>query len=84
MLFGETVDDYCENHTKHTNISHRGRTQSFSMLKQVVHIVTTGILRVKPKAETEVHIISHTWLILKAEHPEIWVTLLLLIFVTII
>jgi hypothetical protein len=34
MLFGEIVAVYCENHTEH---------RSFGMLKQVVHIVTTGL-----------------------------------------
>jgi hypothetical protein len=39
MLFRETVVVYCENHMEHTV----GRTQSFSELKQVVRIVTTGL-----------------------------------------
>jgi hypothetical protein len=43
MLFRETVAVYCENHTEHTHTV--GRMQSFSMLKQVVHIVTAWISR---------------------------------------
>jgi hypothetical protein len=39
MLFRKTVAVYCKNHTKHNYIL-LGRMQSFSMLKQVVHIVT--------------------------------------------
>jgi hypothetical protein len=39
MLFGETVAVYCENHTEHKYTV--GRMQSVSMLKRVVHIVTT-------------------------------------------
>jgi hypothetical protein len=42
MLFGETVSVYCANHTEH-QIHSVGRMQSFSMLKRVVHIVTTGL-----------------------------------------
>jgi hypothetical protein len=45
MLLYETVAVYCENHTEHTN-SIRGRIQSFSMLKKVVHIVTIGLEKV--------------------------------------
>jgi hypothetical protein len=40
MLFGETTAVYCENHKEHINTLW-GRMQSFSVLKQVVHIVTT-------------------------------------------
>jgi hypothetical protein len=36
MLFGEAVAVYCENHTE-------GRLRNFSMLKQVVLLVTTGL-----------------------------------------
>jgi translation initiation factor IF-1 len=42
MLFSETVAVYCENRTEHTDTL-CGRMQSFSKLKQVVHIVTTGL-----------------------------------------
>jgi hypothetical protein len=42
MLFRETVDIYCENHTEHTDILW-GRIQSFGMLKSVVYIVTTRL-----------------------------------------
>jgi hypothetical protein len=42
MLFGETVAVYCEN-IRNTQIYSVGRMQSFSMLKQMVHIVTTGL-----------------------------------------
>jgi hypothetical protein len=47
MLFRETVAVYCENHTKCIYIHSVGRMQSSSMLRQVVHIVTTGLQRVK-------------------------------------
>jgi hypothetical protein len=43
MLFRETVAVYCENHTEHTDTPCEDRMQSFSMLKQVVCLVTTGI-----------------------------------------
>jgi hypothetical protein len=43
MLFGKMVAVYCENHTEHTDTVCVGRMQSFSMLKQVVHILTTGL-----------------------------------------
>jgi hypothetical protein len=43
MLFKETVAVYCENHTKNTRIHSVGKMQSFGMLTQVVHIVTTGL-----------------------------------------
>jgi translation initiation factor IF-1 len=42
MLFMETVAVYCENNTEHTNTLW-GKMQSFSMLKQVVYIATTGL-----------------------------------------
>jgi hypothetical protein len=42
LLFGETVAVYCENHMKHTNTL-VGRMQSFGVLKQVVHIITSGL-----------------------------------------
>jgi hypothetical protein len=45
MLFGETVAVYCENHMEHIHCV--GRMKSFSMLKQEVHIKTTGIWGVK-------------------------------------
>jgi hypothetical protein len=41
MLFGETLDVYCENRTEHTDTL-CVRMQSFSMLKLVVRIVTIG------------------------------------------
>jgi hypothetical protein len=47
MLFRETADVYCENHTKHTNTHYVVRMQGFTMLKRVVHIVTTGSYRVR-------------------------------------
>jgi hypothetical protein len=37
----KTVAVYCENHTGHTHPV--GRMQSFSVLKQVVHILTTRL-----------------------------------------
>jgi hypothetical protein len=40
MLFREKIAVYCENHMK--QIYFMDRMQSFSMLKQVVHIVTNG------------------------------------------
>jgi hypothetical protein len=40
IMFRETVAVYCENHTEHTNDC-AGRMQSFTMLKQMVLIVTT-------------------------------------------
>jgi hypothetical protein len=43
MLFREIVAIYSENHTKHTYTHSVGRIQSFRVLKQVVHIVTTGL-----------------------------------------
>jgi hypothetical protein len=42
MLFGETVGVYYENHMEHTNTLCEQNVE-FSMLKQVVHIVTTGL-----------------------------------------
>jgi hypothetical protein len=42
MLFRETVAVYCENRTEHTNTPCE-QNESFSVLKHVVHIVTTGI-----------------------------------------
>jgi hypothetical protein len=39
MLFREIVAVYCKNHTEYCV----GKMQVFSMLKQAVHIVTTGI-----------------------------------------
>jgi hypothetical protein len=47
MLFRETVAVYCENHTEHTNTLCGVECRVFVMLKQVVHIVTTGVQRVK-------------------------------------
>jgi hypothetical protein len=41
-LFGETVAIYCGNHTEHTDTL-CGQNAEFSVLKQVVHIVTTGL-----------------------------------------
>jgi hypothetical protein len=45
MLFRERVAVYCENHTEHANTL-CGQNAEFSMLQQVVHIVTTGLRRV--------------------------------------
>jgi hypothetical protein len=45
MLFREIIAIYCENHMKNTHIYSLysvSRKQSFSMLKQMVHIVTSG------------------------------------------
>jgi translation initiation factor IF-1 len=42
MLFGETVAVYCENYTEDTD-NCVGRMQSLSVLKRVVHIVTTEL-----------------------------------------
>jgi hypothetical protein len=39
MLFREIIAVYCDNHMKRTHSV--GRMQSFSVLKQVVHMVTT-------------------------------------------
>jgi hypothetical protein len=41
----EVIHMYCENHMKSTNAL-CGKTQSFVLLLQVVHIVTTGFLSV--------------------------------------
>jgi hypothetical protein len=41
MPFRETVAVYCENRTEHKNTV-MGKMLSFTVLKQVVHIVTTG------------------------------------------
>jgi hypothetical protein len=46
MLFGETVAVYFEKHTQHTNTL-CGQNAEFGMLKRVVHIVITGLLKVK-------------------------------------
>jgi hypothetical protein len=43
MLFGETVAVYCENYTEHKNILCGQNAGSFSMIKQVVYIVTTEL-----------------------------------------
>jgi hypothetical protein len=43
MLFGERVAVYCENHMEHTDTLCVGRMQSFSVLKQVVRILTTEL-----------------------------------------
>jgi hypothetical protein len=43
MLFAETVAVYFENHTEHTTTLCVGRMQDFSILKHVVHIVTSGL-----------------------------------------
>jgi hypothetical protein len=45
MLFGETVAAYCENHKNQTDAL-CGQVQSFSVLKQVVHVVTGLLWRV--------------------------------------
>jgi hypothetical protein len=42
MLFGETVAVYCENHTEHTDTL-CGQKAEFSVLKRVVHRVTTRL-----------------------------------------
>jgi hypothetical protein len=44
MLFGETVAVHCENHTEHTDTGSGQNVFSFGVLKQMVHIVTTGLL----------------------------------------
>jgi hypothetical protein len=44
MLFKETIAVYCENHTKPINTL-RGR--NYIQVRQVVHIVTTRLQRVK-------------------------------------
>jgi hypothetical protein len=41
MLFREKIVVYFENHIKHINSM--GKMQSSSMLKQVVHVVITGL-----------------------------------------
>jgi hypothetical protein len=46
MLFRETVAVYCENHMEHIDTL-CGQNVEFSMLKQVVHIVTIGLQSVK-------------------------------------
>jgi hypothetical protein len=40
LLSRETVAVYCENRTEHINTLCVGRLQSFSKLKQAVHVVT--------------------------------------------
>jgi hypothetical protein len=45
VLFWETVAVYCENHTEHTDTLCVDIMQSFSVLKQVVQIRTTGLSR---------------------------------------
>jgi hypothetical protein len=52
MLFGETVAVYSENHTEHTNTLCE-RNVGFSMLKQVVHLLTTGLKGVKGQLRTQ-------------------------------
>jgi hypothetical protein len=42
MLFGETIGVYCENHTEHTDTL-CGEMTVFSVLRQVVHILTTRL-----------------------------------------
>jgi hypothetical protein len=42
MLFKEIIVVYFEKHTKHI-INSVGKMQSYRFLKQVVHIVTTGL-----------------------------------------
>jgi hypothetical protein len=48
MLFREKSAVYGENHTKHTNTLRR-QNAALIMLKQAVHIETTGLERVKHK-----------------------------------
>jgi hypothetical protein len=43
ILFRETVAVYCENHTKHINTLCGQNAENFSMLKQVVHMVSIGL-----------------------------------------
>jgi hypothetical protein len=47
MLFGETVAVYCDNHTELTDTVCVGRMQSLSILKLMVHILTTGLQRAR-------------------------------------
>jgi hypothetical protein len=51
MLSGETIAVYCGNHTEHINTHSVGRMQSFSVLKQTVHIVTTDSVAGSPSSE---------------------------------
>jgi hypothetical protein len=42
MLFKEIISDYCENDMEHANTLYGEKAE----LKQVVHIVTIGVLRI--------------------------------------
>jgi hypothetical protein len=54
ILFGETFAVYCENRTEHTDTLY-GQNENFSMSKQVVHIVTTVLRRVKVSVRSTFH-----------------------------
>jgi hypothetical protein len=43
MLFRDTMAVYCENHMEHTNKYTLWAEYSFTTVKQVVHVVTTGL-----------------------------------------
>jgi hypothetical protein len=45
MLFKEIIAVYCENHTEHINTL-CGQNASYLTLKQVVHVVTAGLLNI--------------------------------------
>jgi hypothetical protein len=47
MLYLEKQSPFIVRTIRNTQIHCVGRMQSFSVLKRVVHIVTTGLLRVK-------------------------------------
>jgi hypothetical protein len=57
MLFRETVAVYCENHMEHTDTL-CWQNAEFGVLKQVVHIVTTGPSNVKHSSSIVAPIIS--------------------------
>jgi hypothetical protein len=43
MLFGETVDVFCDNHTEHTDTM-CGQNAEFLALKYILHKVTAGLI----------------------------------------
>jgi hypothetical protein len=43
MPFKEIIAVYCENHAKHANALCRQNAEVFIVLKQLIHIVATGI-----------------------------------------
>jgi hypothetical protein len=47
ILLREIIAVYCENHTRNSQIHSVGITKMFSMLKRLIHIVTTGASGVK-------------------------------------